>query len=165
MKRLYLIILSFALLVISCKPSARYRSNHENPETEERSGYNIIESSNLNDYIRQWLNSPYKYGGMSKKGVDCSGFTSRMMEDVYNFQIPRTAEEQYENGRKISDGRMRAGDLVFFRNVRGKGIDHVGVYLGNKSFAHASNNAGVIISDLDEDYYRKRYVGACRYLD
>ena len=102
---------------------------------------------------------------MSKKGVDCSGFTSRVMEDVYNIQIPRTAEEQYENGRKISDGRMRAGDLVFFRNVRGKGIDHVGVYLGNKSFAHASNNAGVIISDLDEDYYRKRYVGACRYLD
>ena len=165
MNRFCVIILLFALLVISCKPSARFRSNNENPENNENPGYNPAESSNLNDYVSQWLNSPYKYGGMSKNGVDCSGFPSRVMENVYKIKIPRTAEMQYENGRKISDSRRQAGDLIFFRNVRGRGIDHVGVFLGTNKFAHASTKAGVIISELDEAYYQKRYVGTCRYLD
>lgn len=149
----------FVLLIISCKPSARYRTDHQMPEqTSEPS-----QSSNLNSYVRQWLKTPYKYGGMSKNGVDCSGFSSRVMQDVFQVKIPRTAENQFENGKKISDSKRRAGDLVFFKNVRGRGVDHVGVYLGNNTFAHASTSAGVIISGLDEAYYQKRYVGACRY--
>jgi lipoprotein Spr len=144
---------------MACRPSARYKASNEYPER-----YTIDESSQqLEAYIHQWLHTPYKYGGMSKNGIDCSGFSSRVLKDVYHLQIPRTAESQYENGQKVSDSRRRTGDLVFFRNVRGRGIDHVGVFLGNNQFVHASTNAGVIISDLDEEYYHKRYVGACRY--
>jgi lipoprotein Spr len=85
------------------------------------------------------------------------------MLHVYNLPAPRTAQEQYNKGRKLSDSRIERGDLVFFRNVRGKGVDHVGVYLGDGKFAHATESAGVVISNLNEDYYRKRYFGACRY--
>ena len=115
--------------------------------------------------VDQWAGTPHKLGGTDRSGVDCSGFTSRVMLDVYHLKIPRTAESQYEKSRRVSDSRRRAGDLVFFRNVRGRGIDHVGVYLGDNKFTHATTKAGVIISDLNEDYYKKRYVGTCRYLD
>ncbi len=161
MRELSVLILPLLLLAISCKPSARFRSNQDAPAYKS----NLKESSHLNDYVSQWLNSPYKYSGMSKSGVDCSGFSTRVMQDVYGIKLPRTAEMQYENGQKLSDGKRKAGDLVFFRNVRGRGrgIDHVGVFLGDNKFAHASASAGVVISDLDEDYYQERYVGACRY--
>ena len=161
MKKSFLFFLLVSLLVISCKPSARYRTNHETPEQPDQT----LNSSNLDDYVHQWLKSPYKFGGMNKNGVDCSGFTSRVMRDVYHIQIPRTAEGQYKDGHKVSDGRRRDGDLVFFRDVRGRGIDHVGVYMGKNKFAHASTKEGVIISDLEEEYYRNRYVGACRYIE
>lgn len=161
MRQLILFFLLISLLILSCKPSARYRTNHQSPEQHDGN----ISGSNLEKYVDQWLGVPYQYGGMSKNGVDCSGFTSRVMQDLYHLNIPRTAENQYENSRKVSDSRRKAGDLVFFRNVRGRGIDHVGVYLGNNKFAHASTKAGVIISNLDEDYYKKRYAGACRYIN
>jgi len=161
MKPSFIFFLLVSILILSCKPSARYRANNETPERQDETAT----SANLDDYVRNWLKTPYKYGGMSKSGVDCSGFTSRVMLDVFHVKISRTAENQYGNGQKINDGRRRAGDLVFFKNVRGRGIDHVGVYLGGNNFAHASTRAGVIISNLDEDYYHKRYIGACRYLD
>jgi lipoprotein Spr len=161
MKKIFLFFLLVSFFAISCRPSARYRANHETLEQPEQT----LDSSNLDNYVHQWLKSPYKFGGMNKNGVDCSGFTLRVMGDVYHIKIPRTAEDQYKDGRKVSDGRRRDGDLVFFRNVRGRGIDHVGVYLGKNKFAHASTKEGVIISDLAEEYYSKRYVGACRYIE
>jgi lipoprotein Spr len=85
------------------------------------------------------------------------------MREVYNIKVPRTAQEQYNNGDKIRDSWRSPGDLVFFKNIRGQGIDHVGIYLGDNRFAHAAESKGVVVSDLDENYYRKRYVGSCRY--
>jgi cell wall-associated NlpC family hydrolase len=156
------IFLSFVFL--SCRSSARFSSSHLNDyEASSRSQEFSEKSAALDNYVKHWLNTPYKYGGMSKSGIDCSGFSFVVMRDVYDIVISRTADAQYKAGEKIRDGWRKPGDLVFFKNVRGHGIDHVGIYLGNNLFAHASTNKGVIISDLDEDYYRKRYVGICRY--
>jgi lipoprotein Spr len=162
-------VVSFIFLVLSilwsCFPSARFSASKDNDYKEAHQDQKSEkENTILFDLVKQWMNTPYKYGGMSKSGVDCSGFSSIIMHEVYNITIPRTAEEQYYMGEKIRDSWLSPGDLVFFKNFRGHGIDHVGIFLGNNRFAHATESNGVMVSDLDEDYYQKRYVGACRYL-
>jgi cell wall-associated NlpC family hydrolase len=165
MKHLILLLLIFVFILSACKSSARFSTvssvNKEKSRGEQEYSEN---ASDLNNFIEQWLHTPYKYGGMSKSGVDCSGFASIVMRDVYGIKVPRTAQDQYSSGENVRTGWKSPGDLVFFKNVRGRGIDHVGIYLGNSRFVHASTNKGVIISDLDEDYYRKRYVGTRRYV-
>jgi len=164
MKYFVSLILLILFILSSCLPSARFKASKENEFEEARLHQESInENSILFKLVKQWLDTPYKYGGMSKSGVDCSGFSSIVLQDVYNIKIPRTAEEQYNMGEKIRDIWLSPGDLVFFINFRGHGIDHVGIFLGNNRFAHATESTGVTVSDLDEDYYRKRYVGACRY--
>ncbi len=94
-----------------------------------------------------------------KKGIDCSAFTCLFMDSVYGISLPRTARSQYTTGTHINKSQLKQGDLVFF-NTTG-GISHVGVYLNNNKFVHASTSSGVMISDLDDLYFKKRYVG-CR---
>jgi cell wall-associated NlpC family hydrolase len=164
MIRVALVILVACLIGSACRPSVRFRSAKKTQNINLKVDKNgLSNTDDLNTFIHDWLHTPYKYGGMSRTGIDCSGFTCLVMLHVYNLPAPRTAQEQYNKGRKLSDSRIERGDLVFFRNVRGKGVDHVGVYLGDGKFAHATESAGVVISNLNEDYYRKRYFGACRY--
>ena len=82
------------------------------------------------------------------------------MDSVYNITLPRTAKNQYNSSTKVRKQDLKQGDLVFF-NTTG-GISHVGVYLGNNKFVHASASSGVMISDLDEAYFKRRYIGAAR---
>jgi cell wall-associated NlpC family hydrolase len=149
------IILVTCLVLLACQPSTRYRSTD---------GRNSSEKS-LHGYVNEWLGTPYKYGGMSKQGTDCSGFTRQVMLQVYNKQIPRQSQDQYTNGKRIAKSRIEPGDLVFFNRIRSRGIDHVGIYLGDGKFAHASEKSGVTISSIYEDYYQTHYAGACRYGD
>ena len=93
-------------------------------------------------------------------GVDCSSFTSRLMDAVYGQCLPRTSGEQYHSSDRISRNELKEGDLVFF-NTRGR-ISHVGVYLANGYFIHSSSSNGVSISSMDEPYYAKRYAAAGR---
>jgi cell wall-associated NlpC family hydrolase len=164
MRHLFLLVTLLIFAISACRSSARF-STSPSTDYEKSSGNQNTneESSALNSFIQQWLHTPYKYGGMSKSGVDCSGFSSIVMRDVYGIKIPRTTRDQYDKGEKVRDGWRVLGDLVFFKNVRGHGVDHVGIYMGNNRFAHASTSKGVIMSDLDEDYYQERYVGTCRY--
>jgi lipoprotein Spr len=158
------LILLFLFILSSCRPSARFSASKENDyEEADLDQESVKDNSILINFVKQWLDTPYKYGGTSKSGVDCSGFSSLVMREVYGIKIPRTAQEQYNEGDKIRDSWQIPGDLVFFKNVRGQGIDHVGIYLGDNRFAHATVSTGVVVSDLDESYYRKRYVGTCRY--
>jgi lipoprotein Spr len=110
--------------------------------------------------IDDWWGTRYRYGGNSRKGIDCSAFTGKIFEAVHGLCLPRTAREQYMACARISQDQLQEGDLVFF-NTRG-GISHVGVYLGDQYFVHASTTRGVVISRLDEDYYRARFMGAGR---
>lgn len=119
-----------------------------------------VTNAKLINFLEEWYGTPYQFGGDSKKGVDCSAFSCAMMSDVYNISLPRTAREQYKEGVRVSKSDLKQGDLVFF-NTSG-GISHVGVFLGNQKFVHASTSSGVMISDLDEAYFKRRYVGATR---
>ncbi len=111
-------------------------------------------------YIDEWYGVPYRYGGSTKDGVDCSAFTAGLMAGVFGLAIPRTAREQYQNSLRVEKEDLREGDLVFF-NTTG-GISHVGIYLVNNRFAHASTSSGIMISDLNEDYFFRRYQGGGR---
>ena len=112
------------------------------------------------EFIDEWYGAPYRFGGTSKKGVDCSAFVNFFLSAVYGLTTPRNSRDQYAASMKVRKKELEEGDLIFF-NTRG-GISHVGVYIGNNKFAHASTSNGVTISDLDEDYFSRRYVGSGR---
>jgi hypothetical protein len=111
--------------------------------------------------VVSFLGTPYSYGGSTKNGIDCSGFTSTVYLNALDLRLPRSAREQYRIGRAVDRSTLRFGDLVFF-NTTGASPSHVGIYIEDDLFAHASVTAGVTISSLESTYYRKRWVGAKR---
>lgn len=119
-----------------------------------------VNDPKLVSFLETWYGTPYRYGGTTQDGIDCSAFTVNLMSAVFGYSLPRSSREQYAFCEKISEKKLRYGDLVFF-STKGR-ISHVGVYLGNSKFAHASTSNGVMISDLNEDYYRRRWAGAGR---
>jgi len=120
-----------------------------------------IDDDKMFSFIESWYGTPYRYGGFSKDGIDCSGFTQTFFTNLYKLNIPRIAAEQFNQSKRISKKQLQEGDLVFFK-TSGRSISHVGVYLRNNKFVHASTSSGVMISDLDEDYFSRRYAGAGR---
>ncbi len=113
--------------------------------------------------IIRWLNTPYKFGGNTKRGIDCSAFTQTVFKSSLNFDLLRSAREQFTQGDEIDESEsLKFGDLVFFNTRRRVRPGHVGIYLGDNIFAHSSSKLGVIVSSLDEDYYNKRFMGGRR---
>jgi lipoprotein Spr len=106
--------------------------------------------------IDEWWGTPYALGGSSKRGVDCSYFTLDVMNAIYNTNLKRTAAEQYDQSEKIDWSDLKEGDLIFFKTDGSRSISHVGIYMTNNKFAHASTSQGVTISDLSEPYWQKR---------
>jgi cell wall-associated NlpC family hydrolase len=113
-------------------------------------------------FIESWYGVPYRMGGIDRKGVDCSAFTQSFIASLYGLSIARTSREQYANCTRIKKDELDEGDLVFFYTTRRKVISHVGVYLRNNKFVHASTSSGVMISDLSDDYFARRFMGAGR---
>ena len=110
-----------------------------------------------------YLNTPYKYGGNTERGIDCSAFTQKVFLNSIELQIPRTAREQFLLGEKISkDETLDFGDLVFFKTKRRTTPSHVGIYIGENKFMHASRKKGVMVSSLEEKYWMPRFMGARR---
>lgn len=109
----------------------------------------------------QWRHVPYRYGGRGEKGLDCSGFVNVILREVYNQQMPGGSASMYTKVQRIKKEELQEGDLVFFRIYRGR-ISHVGMYLSNNKFVHASTRGGIMISDLNEPYYRRYWAGAGR---
>ncbi|WP_108822745.1 C40 family peptidase [Dysgonomonas sp. Marseille-P4361] len=105
-----------------------------------------------------WLGVPYRGGGLSRKGVDCSGFAFLMYQKVYGKKIPRsTADLSRMKMKKVSKNDLQTGDFVFFATSSKNKINHVGIYLKDGYFVHASTSKGVIVSHLYEDYYRRTW--------
>ncbi len=119
-----------------------------------------ITNFTLYNFIEEWWGTNYKYGGATTKGIDCSAYSGTLLNSVYGFVAARTAREQYELCEKIDRESLQEGDLVFFNTRRG--VSHVGVYLRNGYFTHASTGLGVTISSLDEKYYDKKFIGGGR---
>jgi cell wall-associated NlpC family hydrolase len=117
-------------------------------------------------FMDQWYGVPYHYGGSNKDGIDCSAFASLLLSSVYDInQLPRISADQYHMTKRVRKEDLREGDLVFFHTLgKGHRVTHVGVYLYNNRFIHASI-AGVQISDLGEGYYMHHYVGAGRVVE
>lgn len=111
--------------------------------------------------VVSFLGTPYAYGRASKEGTDCSGFTANIFATALNKKLPRSTKEQYEVGAEIPRTDLRFGDLVFF-NTTGRTPSHVGIYIEDDLFAHASVSYGVTISSLESSYYKKRFVGGRR---
>jgi cell wall-associated NlpC family hydrolase len=117
----------------------------------------------LSAIVRPWIGAPYRLGGRSTSGTDCSGFTQAVIEEAFGVEVPRTSRDQARTGFSVSRDELRPGDLVLFDLRKNKrGIDHVGLYLGSGRFAHASRPRGVVVDRLDDDYFRTGYRGARR---
>ena len=110
------------------------------------------------------MGTPYRYSGDSKNGIDCSGLVCEMYKSAYQKILTGSAKDIYEKTDPVKKEDLKEGDLVFFKIKKGR-ISHVGIYLGSKKFAHASTQRGVIISDLDEPYYKKYYYKGGRLKD
>src|SRR6187455_910927 len=119
-----------------------------------------VKNPKMFEFIDDWYGTPYRLGGTTKNGVDCSAFSQFLFASVYGFSIPRTAREQYNLTNRISRTELKEGDLIFF-NTRG-GVSHVGVYLQNNKFVHAATSGGVMISDIFDEYWVRRFVGVGR---
>ena len=115
-----------------------------------------IKDEKLYSFIDEWYSAPYKYGASEKNGTDCSGFTCRLYESVYGKKIPRSSREIHTSSKEIELKNLKEGDFVFFK-IESPNVSHVGVYLQNNKFVHASTKKGVIINDLDEPYYKKYF--------
>ena len=118
----------------------------------------------LINFAKSFLGTRYVYGGSSPKGFDCSGFVSYVFSN-FGFSLPRTADEQANVGDTVTRDSLEKGDLVFFKTLGSSIINHVGIYIGDGQFIHASSGAGkVIISPLNEGYYLSHYVKAKRVI-
>lgn len=124
-----------------------------------------VQNVPLYNNIDEWYGTRYKLGGTTKKGIDCSAFVQAIFVSTFGITLPRTARDQYKTVKRISRTELKEGDLLFF-NTRGRGyISHVGIYLQNNKFVHASVSGGVVISDMFEPYYVKKFAGAGRIVE
>ena len=114
--------------------------------------------------IDDLLGTPYRYGGEGPGGMDCSGFVQYVYRKSLNLSLPRSVADLLQAGVPVSPADLQFGDLVFFRNLQSRKIDHVGIYLGQGQFAHATRSRGVTISSLNSSYFRDRLVRARRVL-
>lgn len=114
---------------------------------------------NLFKLLDEWMGTKYRLGGTTRDGIDCSAFMQTLFLGLYGVTLPRTAREQYDFSKKISRTELKEGDLVFFNTIGG--VSHVGMYLQNNKFVHASTG-GVTISDLYDEYWSRKFIGVGR---
>lgn len=111
----------------------------------------------------EWMGVPYRVGGDSKRGTDCSGMTAQIYRKVYRTKLSRSTDGQKKESNKVAKRNLREGDLVFFTSSRsGRKVAHVGIYLKDGKFIHASTSRGVVVSQLKEPYYTKHWISGGR---
>ena len=116
-----------------------------------------IKSKDLYKFITDWTGVKYKLGGLDKNGIDCSGFALLLEKKIYGFTLPRVSKDQANAVKNKNLNQLVEGDLIFFA-FGGNQVDHVGVYLNNNFFVHASTTRGVIVDDLSLPVYQKAIV-------
>jgi len=162
--RIFLIIVLFAGCATSRQAERAHKAAEEAQKEAIKERYALkleVDTDSISNYplysfIDEWYGIPYHYGGRSKEGVDCSDFASILYQTVYGKLITGTAGDIFQQCVEVKKADLQEGDLVFFR-IKGKYISHVGVYLMNDKFVHASVHGGVIISSLNESYYKLRF--------
>jgi cell wall-associated NlpC family hydrolase len=142
-----LVLLMVLVIVSSC---AGPRQSARSPQAKLMESY------------EQWKGTPYRLGGTTRSGVDCSAFVQIVMRQQFRVDLPRTTEQQLTVGSRVRKSSLRTGDLVFFQT--GRRTLHVGIMLDNNRFMHASTSSGVMISSLNERYWSSRYLRARRVM-
>ena len=127
--------------------------------------FNETANEQLLSFINDWMGTSYCYGGSTKKCVDCSGFTNQIYNNVFELKIPRSSADIHSKSMPIKKHALYEGDLVFFATSGGSKVSHVGVYLWEGYFVHASTKRGVIISNLKQGYYGKTFVSGGPWLN
>ena len=112
--------------------------------------------------IQSWLGTPHRMGGLSPRGIDCSGLVVVLYDDLFDMRLPRTTRALMRKGRRVEKRNLTAGDLVFFKPDTK--FHHVGIYIGQGEFVHASTSYGVMLSRMDDDFWRQCYLTSRRLL-
>ncbi len=184
MKRLtlYILALGLSVLILASCHSSKKQPSTESSTTEtiqpsrppvrydklsQQLGISIGKSDNQNiplyEESAKWLGTPYKYAGNTRSGCDCSGLVGQIYLAVYGKQLQRnSAQIMYKNCDEISQSKLKSGDLVFFSTGGGSKINHVGIFLKEDKFIHASSSKGVIVSSMQERYYQRTFICAGR---
>lgn len=169
----YLCIVLSIWLLAACagmKPNPQFREKPSNAAPPARTeGRALRRARNdgsfereMKQEIQKYMGVPYRWGGATTAGMDCSGFVSTVFHNAVELKLPHNARRIHRLGQSVDREDLRFGDLVFFQDIESAGISHVGIYVGEDQFAHASTTRGVTISSLNMDYYRSRYAGARR---
>ncbi|WP_431356137.1 NlpC/P60 family protein [Enterobacter mori] len=116
--------------------------------------------SRILDQYQKWKGTHYRWGGTTHRGVDCSALMQHLFSDAAHLKLPRTTSEQIHRGVQVAQYRLKAGDLVFFQT--GPNRKHVGVYIGDSQFIHASSSQGVTVSTLTDNYWQEHFITARR---
>ena len=185
--KLKLVIMAVATMLVvsvaSCgssksgvKHDKSYATNHSRKgggsgiATRDDGGWSTLDikltsadNKRLYHEVKGWLGTPYLYAGVDKNGADCSGFVMTLYQAVYGKKLQRNSARMYErNCTPVSLDELQEGDLVFFNNGKGGGINHVGIYLRDGKFAHTSSSRGVMISDLNDRYFATHFYSGGR---
>lgn len=159
------ILMGLAAILSSCRTSAPRLDYQALARASILLGVDINLEDNHKLYLEaaDWIGAPYRGGGDSKKGTDCSGLVYQIYKKVYRIQVPRNSEELKDKSYKVAKRNLKEGDLVFFSSSRSrKKVAHVGIYLKNGRFIHSSTSRGVIVSRLGEDYYSRHWISGGR---
>ncbi|NIF20082.1 C40 family peptidase [Candidatus Pantoea multigeneris] len=147
-------ILLLVLFLVGC--------SHHAPSPSGRLSDSRAVAVQLNQQLGRWHGTPYRYGGLSHRGVDCSGFVYLTFRDRFEMQLPRSTREQSDLGTRVRKEDLVPGDLVFFKTGEGENGLHVGIYDRDNTFIHASTRVGVTRSSLNNSYWRKVFWQARR---
>ncbi|WP_316815034.1 C40 family peptidase [Pedobacter nyackensis] len=152
------IVLVLMLFLSACS-SRRYTAKPNASAVKAAEAMSHLKSKQLYRFITDWTGVQYRLGGLDKRGIDCSGFALLLQKDIYGNSLPRRSRDQADVVKEKGIGSLNEGDLIFF-SFGGGAVDHVGVYLNNNFFVHASTTRGVVVDDLSIPAYQKAIVKA-----
>lgn len=151
-----MLLVATVLLLASCTSAPRYRSGPPDSGPREADRQEIVR------FARSFVGTPYRSGGTSRNGVDCSGLIVAVYRE-FDIRMPRTSLDQSRVGERVDRSKIKPADLVFFKTSRSRPVSHVGIYVGDGKFIHASTSAHKVrIDRLNDDYFRHRFKGARR---
>jgi len=166
MKKITLaIVLLFSVLASQAQSASTPNTTADKAPDEQESlaktylsqimGVALSATSNMKlfHFVYDWIGTPYHFGGESRRGIDCSAFTKELYSEVFNLDIKRSSRDIFSMVNPVGRDDLKEGDLVFFSFGKTGIVNHVGIYLHNNKFVHASTSKGVIISNLTEPYY------------
>jgi lipoprotein Spr len=166
----YFLTIFVGLILMGCASQPRYTSETVRKKKtqvvlpqESKEGKSKVDKAKMGKIINSFLGVPYRHGGETKAGIDCSGLVVQVYKRYAGFKLPRNTKKLYQLVKKVDKEDLVYGDLIFFSDGWFS-VSHVGIYIGDGKFVHSMKDLGVIVSSLDEDYYKKRYRGARRVI-